>query len=59
MLYKLEEWFKEQCSLSTAESEIRVVFGVKEFIKYLLYIEYVFSVSLSMTTINNPTIATI
>jgi hypothetical protein len=49
--------FEEHFSLSTAESEIRAVYGLRECIKHLLYMKNVFrSLSLS-NAVDNPTIA--
>jgi hypothetical protein len=49
--------FEERYSLSTAESEIRAVFGLRECIKHLLYMKNVFRSLLTSNAINNPIIS--
>jgi hypothetical protein len=48
--------FEERYSLSTAESEIRAVYGLRECIKHLLYMN-VFRSLLTSNAIDSPTIA--
>ena len=49
--------FEERFSLSTAESEIRAVYGLRECIKHLLYMKNVFKSLLTSNAIYNTTIA--
>jgi hypothetical protein len=49
--------FEERYSLSTAESEIRAVFGLRECIKHLLYMKNVFRSLLTSNAVDNPIIA--
>ena len=57
VLYIGKMVLKNVFSLSTAESEIRAVYGLRECIKHLLYMKNVFrSLSLS-NAVDNPTIA--
>jgi hypothetical protein len=49
--------FEERFSLSTAESEIRAVYGLRECIKHLLYMKNVFKSLLTSNAIDNTTIA--
>jgi hypothetical protein len=49
--------FEERFSLSTAESEIRAVYGLRECIKHLLYMKNVFRSVITSNAIVNPTIS--
>ena len=49
--------FEERFSLSTAESEIRAVFGLRECTKHILYMKNVFASLQTSSAVSHPTIS--